>query len=118
MVKLRLALKLIDFSHNQVIKLLGLSKSCFYLKLKQPLKDEELKEKIINVLNQHPSYGHRRIALALGLGKKRVRRAMRLFKIKPFKRKARWTKRRDFRRPEAVFTSKIKSSKKKGGVFI
>lgn len=35
---------------------------------------------------------------------------MRLYGLKPYKRKARWTKRRDQRRPEAVFTNLIKGS--------
>lgn len=56
----------------------------------------------------NPSYGYRRVALALNEGKKRVRRVMRLFGIKPYKRKARWRKRRDERRPEAIFTNLIK----------
>lgn len=56
----------------------------------------------------NPSYGYRRVALALGEGKKRVRRVMKLNGIKPYKRKARWRKRRDERRPEAAFSNLIK----------
>lgn len=61
------------------------------------------------MLAQFPSYGHRRIALTLGLGKKRVRRCMSQFGIKPYKRKARWRKRRDERRAPALFPNHIKS---------
>lgn len=60
---------------------------------KLAFRDNQLKEQIIQVLAANPSYGHRRIALALGIGRKRARRAMRLFGIRPYKRKARWTKR-------------------------
>jgi len=60
-------------------------------------------------LRLNPAYGHRRIALSLGLGKKRVRRVMKLFGIKPYKRKARWRKRRDERRKEAVYQNLIKN---------
>jgi putative transposase len=62
------------------------------------------------VLSINPSYGHRRIALALNIGKKRVRRVMKLNGIKPYKRQARWTKRRDLRRPEAKYQNQIKGS--------
>lgn len=90
---------------------MGISKAGIYKKtFKLKFKDELLKEQILGVLSVNPSYGHRRIALALGLGRKRVRRVMRLFGIKPYKRKARWTKRRDLRRPEAKYLNLIKGS--------
>lgn len=63
--------------------------------LKLPSKDEALKDRIVKVLDKHQSYGHRRIALELGENKKRTRRVMKLYGIKPYKRKARWHKRRD-----------------------
>lgn len=72
-------------------------------------KDALLKEQIYGVLADNPSYGYRRISLALGLSKKRVRRAMHLFGIKPYKRKARWRKRRDERREPAAFQNEIKN---------
>jgi len=58
----------------------------------------------------HPAYGHRRIAIALGIGKKRARRVMKLYGIKPYKRKARWRKRRDLRRKPAPYLNLIKGS--------
>jgi len=89
--------------------ILSLSRSSGYKQQnKQEIKDQLLKENILECLSLNPSYGYRRIALALGEGKKRVRRVMRLFGIKPYKRKARWRKRRDERRPEATFTNLIK----------
>jgi transposase InsO family protein len=71
-------------------------------------KDQRLYEQILSVLSTHPSYGHRRIALALGVGKRSVRRVMKLYGIKPYKRKARWTKRRDLRRDPAPYHNLIK----------
>ena len=56
--------------------------SCLYYKLKLPEKDLLLKQQIEAALLEHKSYGHRRIALALGINKKRVRRVMKLFNIK------------------------------------
>lgn len=80
-----------------------------YSQPKQHEKDEKIKEQIFDTLRLNPSYGHRRIALALGLGKRKVRRVMKLYGIKPYKRKARWRKRRDERRPEAPFSNLIKN---------
>lgn len=71
-------------------------------------EDEVLKEQILTVLDEHASYGHRRIALELGLGKKRIRRVMKQYGIKPYKRKARWRKRRDERREPQPYPNLIK----------
>jgi len=46
----------------------------------------------------------------LGIGKKRARRVMRLFNIKPYKRKARWTKKKDYGNPPSGFPNLIKGS--------
>ena len=88
----------------------GLSRSDNYYQLKQISKDEQLKEQILSVLESNPGYGHRRIVLALGLGKRRVRRVMKLFGIKAYKRKRSWRKRQDERRPGAGFPNLIKGS--------
>lgn len=77
-------------------------------KLKE--KDEILKDQILKILEFNPSYGHRRLAMALGVGKNRVRRVMKSYGIKPYKRKARWRKRRDYGKPEARFPNLIKGS--------
>lgn len=86
----------------------GLSRSGNYYQLKQISKDEQLKEQILSVLESNPGYGHRRIVLALGLGKRRVRRVMKLFGIKAYKRKRSWRKRQDERRPGAGFPNLVK----------
>ena len=62
------------------------------------------------MLALNPSYGHRRIALALGFGKRRVRRVMKLYGIKPYKRKGRWRKRRDEKRLPQPYLNLIKGS--------
>lgn len=62
------------------------------------------------MLEIYPAYGHRRISIALSIGKKRVRRVMKLFGLKPYKRKARWSKRRDFGQPDAGYPNLIKGS--------
>jgi transposase InsO family protein len=63
----------------------SISRNCLYYKPKLPAKDLLLKQQIEAILLEHKSYGHRRIALALGINKKRVRRVMKLFNIKPKK---------------------------------
>lgn len=65
----------------------GLSRGSLYYQPRKPQKDWLLKNQIEKVLHQHPSYGYRRIALELHLNKKRVRRVMRLFGIKPYRRR-------------------------------
>lgn len=73
-------------------------------------RDEALREQIFQILEVNPSYGHRRVALALGLGKRRIRRVMKKFGIKPYKRLARWRKRRDERRPPEKFVNLVKGA--------
>jgi transposase InsO family protein len=48
--------------------------------------------------------------MELKLGKNRVRRVMKLYHVKPYKRKARWRKRRDYDKPEAPYPNLIKGS--------
>jgi len=55
---------------------------------KQPEKDWKTKQMIEGALRDHPSYGHKRLAIHLKINKKRVSRVMRLFGIKPYRRTA------------------------------
>lgn len=66
-----------------------MSVSSLYYHHKQPGKDWQLKQQIETVLEEHPSYGYRRVALALKHNKKRVQRVMRLFGIKAYRRRGR-----------------------------
>jgi len=91
-----------------LVEVLGIPRSTVYYQPLQPARDDVLKGQIESVLANNPAYGHRRIAMALGIGKKRVRRVMKLHNLKPYKRKARWRKRRDERRPAAPYENHIK----------
>lgn len=74
----------------------GISVSSLYYKPKLPQKDWHLKNRIEKVLHEHPSYGHKRIAPELGVNKKRVLRVMKLFGIKPYRRRGKkWRKSMD-----------------------
>lgn len=94
-----------------ISNLFGFSRKGLYLDPSfRKAKDELLKNQIIDCLSINPSYGHRRLALALGVGKKRTRRVMKIFGIKPYKRKARWIKRRDYGNPDSGYPNLIKGS--------
>jgi putative transposase len=72
---------------------LGVSRSSLYYAPKRPAKDWALKVEMEKILREHPSYGHRRLAIALGVNKKRTKRVMNLFGIQPYRRRARrWKK--------------------------
>lgn len=64
----------------------GVSVSSLYYQHILPAKDWILKQQIEQVLSSHPSYGHKRIALELTINKKRIRRVMKLFGLKPYRR--------------------------------
>lgn len=72
-------------------KELGVSVRSLYYKPIKPDKDWELKVKIEEVLRNHHSYGSRRISDHLKINRKRVKRVMNLFGIKPYRRRVkRW----------------------------
>lgn len=72
---------------------LGISRSTLYYASKKEDADWKLKVQIERTLSVHPSYGSRRMGLALGVNRKRVRRVMRLFGLHPYRRRGRkWRK--------------------------
>jgi putative transposase len=88
---------------TELAKRLGVSRASLYYKHKQPAIDEEVKRQIESVLADHPSYGHKRIALALKLNKKRILRVMKKFKIKPHRRRKGPSKPDDQSKPVAGY---------------
>lgn len=66
-----------------------ISRASLYYQAIKPQKDWQLKNQIEQVLSKRQSYGHRRIATELGMNKKKVLRVMRLFGIKPYRRRVR-----------------------------
>ena len=65
---------------------IGYSRTHHYYQPKQPTKDWCTKQLIETALRDHPSYGHKRLAIHLNINKKRVLRVMKLFGIKPYRR--------------------------------
>lgn len=92
-----------------VAKELGVSRQSLYYKSKKDIKDELLKEAILNVLKTNPSHGYRRLAIALGVNKKRIQRVKQKFNIKPYKRKRNWKKRRDLKRAPMPYDNLVKN---------
>ena len=66
---------------------LGINRKNIYRQLKQPAKDLALKKQIEGVHRQHPAYGHRRIAIHLGINRKRAQRVMAKFNLRPPRRR-------------------------------
>lgn len=76
-------------SKKALAKELGVSRQSLYYRPKLPEKDLKFKAEIEKVMADHKAYGHKRIALHLGANKKRVLRVMKIFNLKPRrKRKA------------------------------
>ena len=78
-----------SLTKTELAKSLGISRSMLYYEHRQPKYDWWMKQRIEIVLREHPSYGHRRLALHLEANKKRVLRVMRIFGIKPYRRRGR-----------------------------
>ena len=68
---------------------LGVSRGCLYYRPKQPDKDWKTKCAIELALRDNPSYGHKRLAPHLHMNKKRVLRVMKIYGIKPYRRRGR-----------------------------
>ncbi len=68
-------------------KALGIARSTLYYKPRLPDKDWALKCDIEQVLREHPSYGHKRLAIELKVNRKRILRVMKKFGIKPYRRR-------------------------------
>lgn len=97
---------------TEIAKSLGMSRAMLYYHHKRPLIDEEIKRQIESVLGDQPSYGHKRLALALKMNKKRILRVMKKFGIKPYRRRIKKPiKPEDIGKPPAVFDNQIKEIK-------
>ncbi len=90
-------------------KKLGIARSSLYYKPKRTASDEELKGKVLSVMTEHPAYGHRRIAMALEVNKKAIRRIMKKHGFKPkLRRGFSLVKLDDLGRPETHVTNILK----------
>lgn len=78
---------------SALAKRLGVSRSLLYYQPRLKEKDWLLKQEIEKTLRDFPSYGHKRLAIHLKVNKKRILRVMKLFGIKPYRRRGKkWRK--------------------------
>jgi len=68
---------------TELAKKLSISRQNLYYKSKKPPLDEEDKNKIVAVMAKHPAYGARRVGWALRMNRKKTRRLMRKYGLKP-----------------------------------
>lgn len=68
-------------------QVMGISRTSLYYIPRQDKKDWAFKILIEEELRRHPSYGSRRLAQALRVNRKRTKRVMKLFGIKPYRRR-------------------------------
>jgi transposase InsO family protein len=86
---------------KELAQSLGVSLASLYYRPKMPERDWRMKVRIEQTLQANPSYGHKRLALKLKVNKKRVRRVMKLYGIKPYRRRGR--KYRKIKDSESVY---------------
>lgn len=67
---------------------LSISRSSLYYRRRQPEKDWKLLQEILEVLREHPSYGYRRVAIALKRNHKPIQRVMQNNGVKAYRRSA------------------------------
>lgn len=88
---------------------LGISRASLYYQKKRPVIDGEVKMQIESVMTDNPRYGHKRIALNLKLNKKRILRVMKVFNLKPYRKRAsKPRKKADEGKAEAKYINLIK----------
>jgi len=90
----------IKVNKTKLAKELGVSRSSLYYKRKREETDLELKRQIEAVMVDHKDYGHKRIAIELKMGHNRIRRVMKKYGLKPYRRRAkRHIKKKDQGKP-------------------
>jgi len=90
----------IKVNKTKLAKQLGVSRSSLYYKRKREETDLELKRQIEAVMVDHKDYGHKRIAIELKMGHNRIRRVMKKYGLKPYRRRAkRHIKKKDQGKP-------------------
>ena len=87
---------------------LGVSRSSLYYKRKREEIDLELKRQIEAVMVDHKDYGHKRIALHLKMGHNRIRRVMKKYGLKPYRRRVkRIVKKKDQGKPPTAILNLV-----------
>jgi transposase InsO family protein len=100
----------IKVNKTKLAKELGVSRQSLYYKRKREEIDLELKRQIEAVMVDHKAYGHKRIALELKMGHNRIRRVMKKYGLKPYRRRVKkWVKKKDQGKPDTGIPNLIQS---------
>jgi transposase InsO family protein len=100
----------IRVNKTKLAKELGVSRSSLYYKRKREEIDTELKRQIESVMVDHKDYGHKRIALHLKMGHNRIRRIMKKYTLKPYRRRLkRFIKKKDMGKSPTGILNLVKS---------
>lgn len=96
-------------SKKQLAQKLGISRSALYYRSKKRIKDEALKQEIVEVMDSNPAYGYRRVAIALSHNGKKILRIMSNNGLKPRICRRKWSKRKDIGLPIAQYDNHLKN---------
>lgn len=93
---------------KELAKSLGISRGMLYYHHKLDKRDEKDKSEVVKVLDTHKYYGHKRVALELGWSKKKTRRIMRKYGLKPLGKRKRFHKPDDQNKKDSEIPNLIK----------
>jgi len=85
---------------------MGVNHKNIYWKSKKETEDLKTKELIEEAFRRHLAYGHRRLAVYLGMNKKRVRRVMKKFSLRPPRL---WYQKRYLTKPNKKYQNNFKN---------
>ena len=94
---------------TELAKSLGVSRQSLYYQPIRPAKDLLVKIQVEKVMDKNKSYGHKRIAIELKMNKKKIRRIMKKYGLKPYRRRMKKPfKPDDLNKPATIFRNEIK----------
>lgn len=94
---------------KKLARKLGISRSTLYYQSSKKAEDEALRQEIVEVMDSHPAYGYRRVAIALKLNGKKVLRVMNRNDLKPRICRRKWAKRKDIGLLAAIYDNHLKN---------
>jgi len=98
----------IKINKTKLASELGVSRSSLYYKRKREEIDLELKRQIESVMVDRKDYGHKRIAIHLKMGHNRIRRIMKKYGLKPYRRRAKkYIKKKDQGKPDTGIPNRV-----------
>jgi putative transposase len=96
-------------SKKKLAQRLGIARSTLYYRSRMKIRDESLKQEIVEVMDSNPAYGYRRVAIALKLNDKKILRVMKNNGLRPIICRRKWAKKKDIGLPVAVYENHLKN---------